>query len=480
MPHRPWLRWLAGISPAYFVAVLLLTLVAIFLRQQFLDGPMRYDEAFTVWRYATEGSLRIIADYSLPNNHILHTVLVHGAWRLLGMEPWAVRMPAFIAGVALVPLGFLVFARIAGQVAGVTTAGLICGWSVLVDFSVNARGYTLAAAFSLIAVALAAEIRSGERHPWQLWTLGVTGALGLWTIPVFLYPLTAVVLWLAAPDGRRSWRDRIFVGVGVGTLSILLAAVLYAPVMLVGGLKSILGNKFVTPDPFDTFSRNLPHFLDGVAGMWTHNVPMLLVGLLAIGVVAALADSHGRGVMTLAWSFLLGTGAVLLVHHVSPPPRVMLVILPICIGIAAAGLVGITSLWKPADSWPPWIAIGAVAAMTTWLFVSVVTATTTLSGQNEGLVDAEAITLDLEPLLTPNTYLAAAIPSTAPIRYYFELYGLPVNVLREPDTPDQVFVVTFSGQTVEDVLASTALEGRRDAVLVSRYPSGSLWRLSEP
>ncbi len=54
---------------------------------------MRYDEAMTYVVYASKGLATILVSYTAPNNHILHTVLVHYACALLGPSPWVTRLP---------------------------------------------------------------------------------------------------------------------------------------------------------------------------------------------------------------------------------------------------------------------------------------------------------------------------------------------------------------------------------------------------
>lgn len=61
------------------IALFLLTLAAIVLRLNFINQPMRYDEAWTYNRFASRNILIGMVNYSAPNNHIFHTILVHGS-----------------------------------------------------------------------------------------------------------------------------------------------------------------------------------------------------------------------------------------------------------------------------------------------------------------------------------------------------------------------------------------------------------------
>src|SRR5204863_4157783 len=46
--------------------------------------PMRFDESFTFLAYATHPVHHILTTYDFPNNHILHSLAVHFAWRVFG------------------------------------------------------------------------------------------------------------------------------------------------------------------------------------------------------------------------------------------------------------------------------------------------------------------------------------------------------------------------------------------------------------
>ena len=85
------------------VCLLGLIIAAAFLRLVFIHQPMRFDESFTFWHFASKPLVVALSSYSAPNNHLFNTLLVHIAYRLLGNEPWILRLPAFLAGVAIVP-----------------------------------------------------------------------------------------------------------------------------------------------------------------------------------------------------------------------------------------------------------------------------------------------------------------------------------------------------------------------------------------
>ncbi len=157
---------------------------------------MLHDEAYTFIAFASRPLLAAISDYALPNNHIFHTLLVYLAYHLLGNQPWIIRLPAFVAGVAIVPLTYVTAGRFYNRKVGLLSAGLVAAAPLLIDYSANARGYTLVCALTLCAAALAAYVKDHRnRIAWTL--LALTCALGFYTIPIMLYPAGMLVVWLA-------------------------------------------------------------------------------------------------------------------------------------------------------------------------------------------------------------------------------------------------------------------------------------------
>lgn len=262
----------------------------------------------------------------------------------------------------------------------------------------------------------------------------------------------------------------------VGFLSAVGTLGLYRPIIRNDGWEALVANRFVTPDPIPFFFRATPRFLGEVASMWTHNVPVVMVVLLVVGLLASLLGDPSRAVRLLGRGSLGAVAALYLIQHVIPYPRNWLVLLPIALGLAASGTVSLVDRLRPSSTAPSWAALASVG-VAAWMVMSVVGSTTSLSGEDDGLADAEIITLELASTLQASDHVVAAIPSTAPLRYYFELHDLPLDALGAPtgDVPE-LFVVTAGEQTPAEVLESSEISGQVDLTLVSKHPTGSLWR----
>ncbi len=82
-------------------------LVALLLRLSRIDASLGHDEAYTVEAFSSQPVARLITAYAEPNNHIFHSLLVRLVVNQLGKENWMVRLPALLAGLATVPVVYL-------------------------------------------------------------------------------------------------------------------------------------------------------------------------------------------------------------------------------------------------------------------------------------------------------------------------------------------------------------------------------------
>src|SRR5207302_7320619 len=130
------------------------TLLAVAVRIPFLSQPMRYDEALTFNEFASRPLYYGLSFYPDPNNHLLNTLLMHGAFAVLGNQPWILRLPACLAGVLLAPATYTLARLLFGSGAAVLSATLVAVSSYLVEYSTNARGYTLQALSFVVLLAL--------------------------------------------------------------------------------------------------------------------------------------------------------------------------------------------------------------------------------------------------------------------------------------------------------------------------------------
>lgn len=120
---------------------------------------MTWDEAYTVTVYAAHGENIFSSEKFLPNNHVLHSILVWLMFQLAPWQDWAMRLPACLGALgclaALWKIGFLLFAPNTEDASAkrfVSVCFLIALVSfhpIVFQFYSFARGYGLSLCFSL-------------------------------------------------------------------------------------------------------------------------------------------------------------------------------------------------------------------------------------------------------------------------------------------------------------------------------------------
>ncbi|HVP21127.1 MAG TPA: glycosyltransferase family 39 protein [Anaerolineaceae bacterium] len=289
-------RSLAARRPAWLTIALVLglTIAAAAIRWIFINRPFGHDEAYTFEAFAVRPFFYVITDYSLPNNHIFHTILVRLSYLSFGDAPWAVRLPALLSGIFMVPAAFVLAHQLYDRKVAVLSAALVAVNPVLISYSVDARGYTLVSLLTLLLFSLGVYVRRRKnRFAWLL--IGVLSALGFYTIPIFLYPFGILLLWLflSALIGdlgagyKNFWAVIRYLLVS-GGLTVLLTVILYLPVVIFSGITALIGNSFVSPLSWSDFVQTLPGRLSETWQSWITGVPTIAVAALVIGLLLSL------------------------------------------------------------------------------------------------------------------------------------------------------------------------------------------------
>jgi hypothetical protein len=311
-----------------------------------LARPMEHDEAYTYIAFASRPVIHLLRDYHLPNNHIFHSLLVHLSINLFGIEPWFVRLPAFLAGVLLVPLAFLVGRAYYTSAAGLLAAGAVALLPAISEYASQARGYTLVALAALALFGLSIIVKNRRNtFAWFAWIVNAT--LGLYTLPIMLYPLGGAVLWLMisalARDVAPAYQRRFLVHlVSVVFLTGALTGVLYLPVVLYSGVTSLTANPFVRGLAWNPFTQNLLTRLNSTWLEWGAGTPAWLMGILATGFLLSWLFNRQFGKQRVfpPIAFLLWIAVLLLAQRVAPLPRIWFFTLPLFLVCAAGGLLG--------------------------------------------------------------------------------------------------------------------------------------------
>ena len=462
-----------------------ITTLAIVIRWAPLFQPIRYDEAATWLDYASQPLVRSLSDYRFPNNHLFHTLLVHVVALLFGSAPWALRLPAFIAGILVVPLTWAAGRALYSPSAGLLAATLAATSASLVLYSTNARGYTTLCSLTLLAVLTAARLpRRDNTIAWA--ELALVGALGIWTIPVMLYPLGGVVLWLWAEARAgdtviepRAMAQRLqWTALATGCV----AAVLYLPVIARSGITLVIGNRFVRPQSRASFFAGLPDFFGAVWSDWTRGWPWWLAALVAFGIIVAtvLRGARARRSVSLAGAAILAATLLLLLNGRIPYVRVWLYLLPLAL-IGAGG--GVTHLWRWLALLVPAPRRRAAGRLALAVAIILVGAGGTLGLTRSRVVwmaddtgvfpDAAAVASQLLARAAAGDRVIATAPADLPLAYYLSRDARGRSLLAAtPDSAPRIWVVVDDAEG-QDV---NALLRRAEIMTIDFSPPRAVWR----
>lgn len=472
------------LSRTHVVTLGLLMSLGFALRIIFINQPIRTDEAVTYLHYVSRSLPLALANYSAPNNHLFHTFLAWISVHILGNTELALRLPAFVMGLLLIPVTYGMGSVLANRRAGLLAAALIAVSSVLIEYSTNARGYTLQCVlFGLSIIMAYTAQRSLSAVRWGL--LALLLALGFYTVPTMLYPFGGLMLWLLADilmiSAHQTPKTAILEGADdtwgqrpallrawllCGLLTACFTLILYTPVLILSGVSAIVGNSYVQSLTMTEFVQQLP---DAWVRLWMHwhtSIPPIIAACLGVG--ALISVRRGLRVpLTPLIPCVLWSLVALAVQRVIPFERNWLPFLPLYLVCASAGLIWAWDQGKN-PSWIGWL-VGGLLIGGLALNIVVIEAPYT-STETGTFRDAKAVMQDLKPLLRPGDRVVVEHPSGDSLDYYATQLGVDWHAYIDRDsTTGIVYLVvnTEYPQTAESV-------ARVNGVDLNRYTATTL------
>jgi hypothetical protein len=455
--------------------MIVLTFVGGVLRMALVQQPIRYDEAFTYLEYASRGLDYTITSLTRPNNHILHTGLVAITTGIFGDSLLAIRLPAFAAGVLTIPCTYFACRTMYGKHAALGAAGLVASSSALIEYSTNARGYSLVCLFTVVLTGLGGYLfKRPNTAAWLL--LASVSALGLFTVPTMLYPAGAVMLWIGTSflfygrSGLASKKRQLTCFVVSGLATAVMTTVLYVPTFAGSGLSSISDAQALQPVSWSRSLADLQDLFVETRDFWTRDIPFVLVLVILSGLLAYILfrQRFERSQFPLALACLLTSAALTVaVQRVPVKTGVWVFLVPLVFFWTSAGLA---HMWRriPMKSLVRRDLLYAIGILlvSLWVGVRVLQSGSVLASVETGaLPSAEEIALYLEETLRPGDALVSIFPSDAPLHYYFKRHGLSDAYFYIPNQPfafDRALVVvnTTTNQPLEDVITKTGIADR--------------------
>jgi hypothetical protein len=285
----------AGLPGTAGIWVAAAVLLGTFFRVWRIDqlGEFDFDEVASVW-YARQGAdeiFRSIAD--APFEHPpLYYVLLHYWNQAFGEVEPLVRLFSVPSGVLMIPVTYVLGARLFNRTAGIAAAFIVAASPQLIFYSREARMYSIATLFGLLALYLF--VCAVEDGRFRLW-------LGLAVILVVgVYLDYSVLLALAAMDIHLlfTWRRQRRAAAYVLGVQAVLAAVLLPWLLTSQGVASSLpawATGELSPGLLSHTAKlgwlEMTVGLEGIrGGRASVLIAILLGGVAAIGYLAAIAQ----------------------------------------------------------------------------------------------------------------------------------------------------------------------------------------------
>jgi 4-amino-4-deoxy-L-arabinose transferase-like glycosyltransferase len=431
----PSVYWILGI----------ITLLGMILRLWKINEPIAYDEAYTFIYYAARPFKQILSDYSAPNNHILHTILVRISYQIFGGHPWIVRLPAFLAGTLCIPAGYFAARRIFNSNQSLAAAALVALTPWFISYSTNGRGYTLLTLLALLLTNFAGLLVQQQSRS-ALIAYGITAALGFYTIPIFLYPMAGISLWVLVTylAGNEPWKiksKKIWTFLAVCALAGILTLLLYSPVFLFGtGAGSIMSNEFVEPSNWYTFQENIGRRTLKTWEDWMLNIAPIFQYTLLSGFLLSLFfyKRVSKQKLPLQLFMMLAIIILLVLQRVAPFPRMWIFLEIFFMVFAGAGLVWLietlTAQVASAGKMIPVVILFIVFTVFTAKYFNARQASITASNDFPEQHAAEYLASHLKNA----DFIFSIAPVDMQLAYYLYMNSIPYSVFYQRDHPSQV------------------------------------------
>jgi hypothetical protein len=201
-----------------------LTVLAAALRFATLDAQAyHHDEIVTASRVLRDGFWHAMEAVGFSESAPPLYYALAWVWtQLIGTGEFGLRSVSALAGVATVPVAYLLGVELRGRRAGIVAAALVAVNPMLLWYSQEARGYALLALLTAAAALyFVRALQRDVRRDLVLW--GVLSALALATHYFAIFPIALEAAWLLWRRGR---------GALTGLWIVLLAGLALAPLAI--------------------------------------------------------------------------------------------------------------------------------------------------------------------------------------------------------------------------------------------------------
>lgn len=307
-------------STEHKVVVFIFIALGIVLRAMLIGRPISIPEAAPYMEFATLPLGELISDYSLPSNHVFHTLLTRISTGIFGVGVVQLRMPAFLAGVLCMPFFYLFVRAMFNRYIALITLAIVACSGPLISVGTQALGYSVCWLFFTASLLLGRHfVKSNDQTSAML--IALFNALGVWTMPAYAYAALAVFIWILIAltmNYTHSIRERVGRWVLAFIVFVILSFLFYTPVLQEHGFDQ-LTNSHVHPR-LEWADFDLRH-TDMAFNLWAFAVDgtsswIALFGFFGL-LYAAFVSSKLRAMLIAI--FFAGVTLGLMMRRMEPP-----------------------------------------------------------------------------------------------------------------------------------------------------------------
>lgn len=295
-----------------------------------------FDEAFTFVLFLKKEIYGVWAYYPVPNNHVFYSALCLPGATFFSDPFWVLKLPTLLISIfTTVSLYFLLRSVLKFGIAFPVLVGLSLTNGALY-YSLHGRGYyLLLLCTACAAVTLYKALEKSSNFYWVIFIL--SSLIGFLTIPVFLYPFAAIILFGVISLFRN--RNRVILAqfiIAVGFVG-LITILLYGPVLTISGFERLFKNVFAEQmdkeQPVEQLVFYLRYMQGAILGQpsygfypWLIGVVFLICLLVFRSWGTRLLFGSGVSPRMLVW-VLCGSivpWVVMFIQGVLPPERIWL------------------------------------------------------------------------------------------------------------------------------------------------------------
>ena len=455
-------RFRQGTSVDHKRFVIAVVAVGAVLRILRMNDPVTYDEALTCVHFANRSFGFVFSDLGFAGNHILYTALARACTLVFGVHAWALRLPAFLAGMLVLPLFYSFSRAVFNRHIAVIVLCLVAVGGPFVEYSALARGYSLAWLF-LVCGLLAARHFVKTNNSWSAVLLALACSLGMLATPDMIYPALMCFAWAALMVAMRyksTARQRLMKLAASFAMALALCFLLYLPVIIRHSLDQLLNPP---SDVENTWANFMNTHQDRVFDIWayfTDSASTFLAFAAAVAVIYAAYTSLKYRLLVFAFLFT-AVPLVLLKRVVAPPAVWVYSLFVLNLGLAI-GLFYLMKLVRdkvvPGFSKANRTLVASVFVLLTFGWFGLKGEGDTVERYPEAAPAADWIIHNVRA----GDRVCTAMPWDAPVEFELRSQGGNADVLGNgPRGSGSIYVVVGpgQGQTSEGVMADSGIAG---------------------